>query len=97
MPICFVITTPYYLYLFQPFAYLMTWIGKSAWQAAQSTLFVTLMRPGEPGVYFEDCVSVFPNPESFNKEAAKKLIEMTRDTLRPYLSTPVIPSPVTSA
>lgn len=63
----------------------MTWVGKSAWQAAQTTIFVTLMRPGEPGVYFEDCESAPPHPESFNTDAAKQMIKMTRSKLKAYL------------
>ncbi|VDM32749.1 unnamed protein product [Hydatigera taeniaeformis] len=69
----------------EPFAYLMTWVGKSPWQAAQTTIFVTLMRAGEPGVYFEDCESVPPHPNSFNTDAAEQMIKMTRRKLKVYL------------
>ncbi|KAM3179282.1 hypothetical protein ACTXT7_000856 [Hymenolepis weldensis] len=68
-----------------PFSYLATWAGKSAWQAAQTTLYVTLMKPGEPGVYFEDCVSAQPHPDSFNTKAAKELVRKTNSKLKPYL------------
>ncbi|VDO06442.1 unnamed protein product [Rodentolepis nana] len=70
----------------EPFAYLATWAGKSAWQSAQTTLYVTLMRPGEPGVYFEDCLSAQPHPLTFNTNAAKELIMMTNTEVMAYLS-----------
>ena len=76
---------------------MLTWIGKTGWQSAQTTLFVTLMRPGESGVYFENCESVMPNPDTLNTEAAKKLVKMTRKKLMEYLPPPVIPVPSQSA
>ncbi|VDD80361.1 unnamed protein product [Mesocestoides corti] len=71
--------------LYEPFAYLMTWFGKTAWQAAQPALAATLMHPGETGVYFEDCVASFPHPESFNAGAAQRLVEMTERSLEKFL------------
>ncbi|KAM7542169.1 hypothetical protein Aperf_G00000004983 [Anoplocephala perfoliata] len=71
--------------LYQPFAYFATWLGKTAWQSAQTTLYVTLMKPGQPGVYFEDCNSASPHPESFNTDAANELVKMTTLKLKEYM------------
>ncbi|VDM03188.1 unnamed protein product [Schistocephalus solidus] len=65
----------------KPLGYIFSWFGKSAWQAAQTTLTVLLQQQQPDELYFEECGPV----DLHLQETGEDLLGLIRHHFQPYL------------
>ncbi|VDK69081.1 unnamed protein product [Dibothriocephalus latus] len=65
----------------KPFGYIFSWFGKSAWQAAQTTLAFLLQQQNPEDLYFAECQTA----ELHLQEAGEDLLGRVRNDLKRHL------------